>query len=561
MPHILLATINAKWIHPSLALRLLKANLGELENRCEIIEFALRQPLREKIEPILAAGPLILGLSVSIWNHAATLELLAELEKRWKTASRPVIVLGCPEVSHLPPEAAIFRYANYAVRGEGETAFRELCERITESGRQKPAEHCINIYAEPVQLAEIKSAYHWYTDEELRKKLIYVEASRGCPFNCAFCLSAAKSAPQSAAAPAAVREFPLEQFIAEMADLIRRGTRTFKFLDRTFNLDINRARRIMEFFLDKIGEYESFRGNRYLSSITIKQDYNGRRYYGNEFIQEIKPTDELASAAGPSTRGNLTHPPAKTMLQKIIAVKSNGGPFTIHFEMVPSRFPPELRETLARFPPGTLRLEIGIQTLNGEVSARIGRPANPQRELETLRFLREKTNAIIHADLIAGLPGEDLASFGTGFDRLCAALYAVQGPAGAVRPLAEIQLGILKLLPGAPIVRYRETFGMRYSPAPPYEIMETADLPAADLDRIKNFARFWELIVNRGLLDFPPPREPPAGAESAPVFHRFMALSDALLARFGRNWGIDKNELREAAKVEWDLLCANRSAF
>ena len=505
MPDISLATVNAKWIHPSLALRLLKANLGALESRCEIIEFALRQPLSEKIDPIIAARPRILGLSVSIWNHAATLELLAELEKAWNANEvlRPVIVLGGPEVSHLPPEAEIFRHADYVIRGEGEIAFRRLCERILETGWQKPAEQCISIFAEPVNLAEIKNAYHVYTDEDLRKKLIYVEASRGCPFNCEFCLSAVKSAPEdaqnTAAAPTAVREFPLDQFLAEMDELIRRGGpckgRTFKFLDRTFNLNIDRARRVMEFFLDK--------------------------------IEERKPAEIQSSAA----------------------------PFTLHFEMVPSRFPPELRETLTRFPPGTLRLEIGIQTLNNEISARIGRPADMERELETLRFLREKTSAIIHADLIAGLPGEDMASFGRGFDRLCGVLMETAGlPAAPVttqtnHPRVEIQLGILKLLPGAPIARHTEAFGMRYSQTPPYEVLETAAMPAADLDRIKNFARFWELIVNRGLMDFAAWQGLPAnaGANGVSIFERFMALSDTLLARFGRNWGIDKNELREAA--------------
>ncbi len=76
MSAIVLATINAKWIHPSLALRLLKANLGNLEAHCTILEFALRQPLNEKITPILAEHPRVIGLSVSIWNHLATLELL-----------------------------------------------------------------------------------------------------------------------------------------------------------------------------------------------------------------------------------------------------------------------------------------------------------------------------------------------------------------------------------------------------------------------------------------------------------------------------------------------------
>jgi hypothetical protein len=82
--------------------------------------------------------------------------------------------------------------------------------------------------------------------------------------------------------------------------------------------------------------------------------------------------------------------------------------------------------------------------------------------------------------------------------------------------------------------------GLCYNPLPPYEVTETAALPAVDLDRIKNFARFWELIVNRPL--FPGPRSP----IPSPQFNRFISLSDALLARFGRNWGIDKTELTAA---------------
>jgi radical SAM superfamily enzyme YgiQ (UPF0313 family) len=438
MADIVLSTINAKWIHPSLALRLLKANLGLLEDKSLILEFALRQPLAEKTEPLLATSPRILAFSVSIWNHLATVELLEELEKKWR--QKPVIVLGGPEVSHLPQSAKIFRYADYVIRGEGEIAFRNLCEKILAGGKMPRF-----IDAEPVNLDEIKSAYHLYTDEDLTKKLVYVEASRGCPFNCDFCLSAVKDA---------VREFPLEPFLAEMDALVRRGAKTFKFLDRTFNINIKRALKIMEFFLEKIEE---------------KRD------------------------------------------------------IVVHFEMVPSLFPEELREALSRFPPGTLRLEIGIQTLNGEVAERINRRQN---EMESLRWLSEKTNAIIHADLIAGLPGEDLVSFGKGFDDLWLAFNE--------KPRAEIQLGILKQLPGTPISRHSEAFNMRYNLDPPYEIQETSVMSADDILRIKNFARFWEIIVNRGLADF---------TENEPVFEKFINLSDQLFSRFGRNWGIDKNEL------------------
>jgi radical SAM superfamily enzyme YgiQ (UPF0313 family) len=505
---ILLATINAKWIHPSLALRLLKANLGSLEKNCLIIEFALRQPLQEKVNPIVAAKPRILGISVSIWNHTATLELLKELRKMWGEQPdhvRPFIILGGPEVSYLSPEAEIFLYADYCIKGEGEIVFRELCEAVLSNNHNGVGEKVFSETGEKYSLPKVfsetrenfitdlmtlKSAYHLYTDEDLQKKLTYVEASRGCPFGCEFCLSSSSNSSGSSTHSPTVREFPLEPFFAEMNDLIQRGARTFKFLDRTFNLNIERAQRIMEFFLDKIAEW-------------------------------TKTPTHNASV-----------------------------PFVVHFEMIPSRFPPELIETLARFPPGTLRLEIGIQTLNHEVSARIGRPSEPEQELETLRLLREKTNAIIHADLIAGLPGEDMASFGKGFDLLCAALFTDtrdQGlGTGDWGSEVEIQLGILKLLPGAPIARHSKAFGMRYNSSPPYEVMETAAMSSHDLDRIKNFTRFWELIVNRG--QFPDPQSPVPD----PLFNHFMALSDSLLAHFGRNWGIDKKELLK----KLNMLCA-----
>jgi hypothetical protein len=467
-----------------LALRLLKANLGGLEEQCAILEFALRQPLREKVDPIIAARPRILGLSVSIWNHTATLELLKTLEKRrrregagtGKSAPHPLIILGGPEVSFLPENAEIFRYADFVIRGEGELAFRELCESLLAG--ERPGKF---INAPPVDPAAIDPGYRLYTAEDLRQKLIYVEASRGCPFCCEFCLSSVKPdrGPE-------VRYFPLEPFLRDMETLMQKGVRTFKFLDRTFNLDIDRARRIMEFFLARLSPSQC-----------------------------------------------------------------------VHFEMVPSRFPPALVETLARFPPGTLRLEIGFQTFNPETAALINRPGNPAEEIKALEMIRRETGAIVHADLIAGLPREDMASFGAGFDRLWRALSAERPPAGfpsgSRPPAAEIQLGILKKLPGAPISRHDKTHGMVYSPDPPYEVQQTAALTAADLNRVKNFARFWELIVNRGSFpDLAPALFPPG----EPVFRPFMELSGRLVSRFGRNWGIDRKDLREA--LEEEALSLNR---
>jgi hypothetical protein len=472
---ILLATINAKWIHPSLGLRLLKANLGEYEAQAELLEFALRQPLAEKTSPILATAPRILGLSVSIWNHKATVELLDTLHKAWDVgiSPRPSIILGGPEASYLQADAPLIRYADWVVQGEGERIFREMCGLILGTGATSTGIEALPsvkrlsgkfIEPQPVDISSLASAYRLYTEADLLRKLTYVESSRGCPLACAFCLSSLSKG---------VRVFPLDRVLDDLQTLLDRGARSFKFLDRSFNLDIPRAKGIMALFL------------KYLEGST----------------QGTRPMQ----------------------------------PLWVHFEMLPSRFPQELREMVTRFPPGTLRLEIGIQTFNPKTAALMGRPSDPEQELELLSFLRHKTTAIVHADLIAGLPGEDMRSFAEGFDRLW-----------QVRP-TEIQLGILKCLPGTPLTRYNETYKMRYAPEPPYEVLETAALSPEDLGQLQNFARFWELIVNRGAFTALLPDIVPEGEA---VFRSFMALSDWLLKRFQRNWGIDRKALGTALE-EW----------
>lgn len=187
--------------------------------------------------------------------------------------------------------------------------------------------------------------------------------------------------------------------------------------------------------------------------------------------------------------------------------------------------------TLERFPEGSLRIEIGIQTLNPTVAGIVSRRSNPEVELELLENLRLRTRAIVHADLIAGLPGEDIASFAAGFDRLL-----------ATSP-AEIQLGILKKLPGTPLARHDGAFCMRYASRPPYEVLSTSTMDVRDIARLKNFARFWELIVNRGHFEDLLPRILP---ETEGAFARFLSIAEALEARFGRNWGIDRQALRSA---------------
>ena len=195
----------------------------------------------------------------------------------------------------------------------------------------------------------------------------------------------------------------------------------------------------------------------------------------------------------------------------------------LHFEMLPDRFPAELREALAAFPPRSLQLEIGLQSFNPGVLERIRRPQDLDRAADHLRFLHEQTHAWLHTDLIAGLPGESPESFAAGFDRLV-----------ALQP-HEIQLGILKKLPGAPIARHDATFAMRYSPAPPYGILSTRDWPAAEIQRTARFAHYWDAVVNSQRFI---PAAPLIWAGAPSVFAAFMEFADWMGARFPHEHGV-----------------------
>jgi radical SAM superfamily enzyme YgiQ (UPF0313 family) len=430
MPDILLSTLNAKYIHASLGLRYLHANLGALRERAEIVEFTLDQRPADVAERLLARQPRIIGFGVYIWNARETHELVALLKR---IAPELVIVLGGPEVSHEHAGQPIVQLADYVIAGQGDLAFRELCGQLLAGAR--PAEKFIEAATPRPDALELP--YPLYTDTDIAQRLIYVEASRGCPFKCEFCLSAL----DRTAVP-----FDLDRFLDAMDVLHKRGARHFKFVDRTFNLKVDTGRRILRFFLDRL-------------------------------------SDDLF----------------------------------LHFEVIPDRLPDGLKELLVKFPPGSLQLEVGVQTFDPGVQALISRRQDNDRTADNLRWLREHSHAHIHADLIVGLPGEDLEGFGRGFDRLVALCPH------------EIQVGILKRLRGAPIARHTQAFDLRFSPQPPYSILSTDRIAFGDMQRMNRFARYWDLIANSGRF-----------AETLPLllgetpFARFLRFSDWLYAQTGQ---------------------------
>jgi hypothetical protein len=185
-----------------------------------------------------------------------------------------------------------------------------------------------------------------------------------------------------------------------------------------------------------------------------------------------------------------------------------------HFEVVPDHLPDALKEGIKQFPPGTLQFEIGIQSFNPEVQALVSRKQNNEKAADNIRWLCEHSNAHLHVDLIAGLPGEDIDSFARGFDRL----YALKPH--------EIQFGILKRLRGTPIIRHTESYGLIFDPHPPYTILATDHIDFATMQRLVRFARYWDLIANSGRFA----HTLPAILGDAP-FANFIALSDWLYAK------------------------------
>ena len=485
VPAIVLATLNAKYIHASFGLRCLLANLGELRSRAVLAEFTINERPLDVAERILALEPQIVGLGVYVWNVAPMTELVSLLKRL-----RPelVVVLGGPEVSHEPEVQEIVRLADCTIRGEGERLLPEICRAVLAGGAVPEK----IVAAMLPELGAMVLPYDEYTADDIAHRLIYVEASRGCPFACEFCLSSLDEA---------VRAFPLEAFLAAMDRLLVRGVRHFKFVDRTFNLHLPTSRRILEFFLERMAEVDGSEGIMPAAQRGPARPVGDRSYTP----ASLRRRAGFQPASGDSASGRASSPIAGTEAcathgVHLAGVKPapppavDGPPPTVprysglflHFEMVPDRLPPELRELLARFPVGTLQLEVGIQSFDPAVTAAINRRQDIAKLEDNFRYLREHTTAHVHADLIIGLPGETAAGFGAGFDRLVAL-----GP-------QEIQVGLLKRLRGAPIARHDGPEAMVYSPAPPCEILQNRVIDFATMQRLRRFARYWDLVGNSG---------------------------------------------------------------
>ncbi len=458
---ILLVGVNVGYIHSSFAPRCLLANLGSLQSRARIIETDTRETTPEQfIERLLLHRPAVIGFSVYIWNVSfvtATLKLLRLV------APETALILGGPQFVPGIDQTELHDLADAVVCGEAEGIIESLCQRLLTDERKLGT----IVPSLPV-LSEVELPYSLYTDDDLAHRVVYAETTRGCPFACTYCTSSESGG---------IRYFDLDRLLPQLHDLLQRGARAFKFLDRSFNLGGEHALTVLDFML------EHWR-------------------------------DDL----------------------------------TLHFEFTPGKISPAWRERLLRFPPHGLHLEVGIQTWDAAVAKRIRRPFDAEIATETLRFLTDEAGADVHADLIVGLPGEGSESFAAGFDRLV-----------RLKP-AELQVGILKLLPGTALANDVAEFDLRFAPDPPYEILATSVIPFMQMRRLARFARTWDLLYNRQRFNHTAAL---IRGDAASPFERVMAIADWLHENYGRLHALAPKQIAVAieATTPPDKIRAIRQAL
>ncbi len=245
---VVLSTLNAKYIHTSLAIRCLKA-YSEKEFDIELAEYTIKDPVMNIVSDLYRRQPDVIGFSCYIWNIEETIRVL-EVLKKVMPATR--IVLGGPEVSY-DTEQWMQRLpqVDFIVIGEGEETFHQLLQEIEGAGKYhfiygvayRKGEEIIVMPGRPKQdLNELPSPHRFPEDiPHLAKRVVYFETSRGCPFSCQFCLSSIE---------VGVRYFDIERTKSDILYLIENGAKLIKFVDRTFNIKRDYALEMFRFLIE-----------------------------------------------------------------------------------------------------------------------------------------------------------------------------------------------------------------------------------------------------------------------------------------------------------------------
>ena len=445
---LLMAAINAKYIHSNPAVYSLRAYAGErLLPYIEIAEYTINCRKEEILADLYERKPDLIAFSCYIWNWEMVEALLPELSKVLPDC---VIWLGGPEVSYEAEKILRkFPMVKGIMLGEGEETFKELAEYYCETSKSVnyggdgllksddvptgkgagSAECALSVISgilyrkavsieimdnattdgivctetrEPADISKLPFLYP--SLEPFTNRILYYESSRGCPYRCSYCLSSIDKK---------VRLRNLDTVKKELQFFLDQGVKQVKFIDRTFNCNHAHAKEIWGYLAEHDNSVTNF-----------------------------------------------------------------------HFEVAADLITEEELSILAKMRPGFIQLEIGVQTLNQDALAEIRRKADIDKLKNVVAKIKEGGNIHIHLDLIVGLPLEDYESFRRSFNEV----YAMQPH--------QLQLGFLKVLKGTFVKENAEKYGLQYTNTPPYEVLSTKWLSYDQILRLKRVEQMVELYYN-----------------------------------------------------------------
>lgn len=408
---ILWIDLNSSYAHSSLALPALHAQImTDPSIEWEIVSATINENTGMIVDEIYRHRPDILAATTWLFNHEQLMHVASRVKALLPEAC---LVLGGPEF--LGDNEEFLRknpFVDCVFRGEGEEVFPQwlTCWNHPEQWHTVPGlcyltpnkEYKDNGIARVLNFAglvppEQSRFFNW------SKPFVQLETTRGCFNTCAFCVSGGEKP---------VRTLSIESIRERLQLIHAHGIKNVRVLDRTFNYNPRRAKKLLRLFL--------------------------------EFHPDIR----------------------------------------FHLEIHPALLSEELKEELSLLPKGLLHLEAGIQSLREPVLEKSRRMGKLSDALDGLRFLCALPNMETHADLIAGLP-----------------LYHLHEIFEDVRTLAgyaagEIQLESLKLLPGTEMRRRAEELGIKYSPLPPYEVLQTHEISVSELQTARQLSRLLDGFYN-----------------------------------------------------------------
>ena len=349
---VLLAAINAKYIHSNLGIYSLKT-YGEkmlkewgLAEQAEIslAEYTINHQMEQILQDIYKRKPDVIGFSCYIWNISYVKMILADIKKVLPDVK---IWAGGPEVSYhgeafLKEEPAV----DLVMMGEGEITFAHFLKALLEGEdlKQVPGLMVRNAdgtftntgFRQVMDMSQIPFPYAFMDMKELEHRIIYYESSRGCPFSCAYCLSSIDKK---------LRFRSLDLVLPELEWFLQAKVPQVKFVDRTFNCKKSYAMAIWQY---------------------IRDHDNGVTNFHFEIAADLLDKDEL--------------------------------------------------DLLSTMRPGLVQLEIGVQSTNEKTLEAIRRKTDIEEIREITETINSWHNIHQHLDLIAGLPWEDLKRFKKSFN-------------------------------------------------------------------------------------------------------------------------------------------------